>query len=116
MKKKRREKDEIYKLKCQCRNMIRDSFKRKNLKKNKKTESIIGIELDKFSDYLKQTFKNNYGYNWDLKECVHIDHIIPLATANTEEEVIKLCHYTNLQLLKGKDNLQKGYKTDYTII
>ena len=31
------------------------------------------------------------------------------------EEVIKLCHYTNLQLLKAEDNLHKGAKLDYTL-
>ena len=49
---------------------------------------------------------------YDNKEKVHIDHIIPLATAKTEEDVIKLCHYTNLQLLKAKDNLKKGAKKE----
>ena len=41
------------------------------------------------------------------KNKYHIDHIVPLATAQTEEDVIKLCHYTNLQLLTAKDNLEK---------
>lgn len=50
----------------------------------------------------------------ELKK-VHIDHIIPLATAKTEEDVIKLCHYTNLQLLKGEDNLSKGDKLDWKL-
>ena len=38
------------------------------------------------------TFDNHGLYGW------HIDHIIPLSTAKTEE-AIKLCHYTNLQPL-----------------
>lgn len=75
-----------------------------------KTENILGCKIDFFAKYLLNTFKNNYGYEWDGKEQVHIDHIIPLAIANNEEEVIKLCHYTNLQLLKAKDNLQKSCK------
>ena len=32
-------------------------------------------------------------YGWD------IDHIIPVSSANTEEDVIRLNHYTNLQPL-----------------
>ena len=38
----------------------------------------------------------------------HIDHILPLASAKDDEEVFKLCHYTNLQPLWAEDNLIKG--------
>jgi hypothetical protein len=45
----------------------------------------------------------NYGKNgW------HIDHIIPLSSASTEKEIIKLCHYSNLQPLWWDDNIRKG--------
>ena len=70
---------------------------------------------NKITLFLLSTYKNNYGYEWDKKEPVHIDHIIPLATAKTKEEVIKLNHYTNLQLLKAKDNWQKRDKLDWKI-
>lgn len=111
--KERRKTDNIYRLKCQVREMIKDSFKRKNEIKNKHAEQILGCKIDFFINYLLQTYKNNYGYEWNGVELVHIDHIIPLATAHTEEEIIKLCHYSNLQLLKAKDNLKKGTKLNY---
>jgi 5-methylcytosine-specific restriction endonuclease McrA len=39
---------------------------------------------------------------------MHIDHIIPISYGKTEEEVLKLNHYTNLQPLWSIENLQKG--------
>ena len=78
--------------------------------KNKHTEQILGCSINEFIKHILRTYKDNYGYEWDGKELVHIDHIIPLATAHTEKEVLNLCHYTNLQLLKAKDNLVKGSK------
>ena len=65
-------------------------------------------DFEYFYKHLLQTYKNNYGCEWDNIEKIHIDHVIPLAAAHTEEDVKKLCHYTNLQLLKEKDNLYKG--------
>ena len=107
--------DELFKLKEQLRNMIRWSFYRKGKRKKCRTLDIIGCDYDTFYYHLLKTFKDNYGYEWDGQEPVHIDHITPIAQASTEEEIIKLCHYKNLQLLKAKDNIEKRDKTDYVI-
>ena len=107
--------DYFYKLKRNIRGLIKTSLSRRKYTKNSKTYEIIGCDYNTFINYLLQTFKNNYGYEWDKVEPVHIDHIIPLATAKTEEEVIKLCHYTNLQLLKAKDNLKKSNKLNWKL-
>jgi hypothetical protein len=40
----------------------------------------------------------------------HIDHIIPISLAKTEDEVYLLCHYTNFQPLWARDNLVKKNK------
>ena len=105
--------DKMYKLKKQLRNCIYNSFKKKNYYKKEHTKSIIGCEYNFFISHLLQTYKNNYGIEWDGVEPVHIDHIIPLATTNDEQGIIRLCHYTNLQLLKAKDNLVKSSKLNY---
>ena len=107
--------DPLYKLEIQLRGTVYSSFKRKGYKKNSHTFEIIGLEWKEFYKYLLKTFKNNYGYEWDEMEPVHIDHIIPLATATSEEEIIKLCHYSNLQLLKAKDNLDKKDKLNWKL-
>jgi hypothetical protein len=48
--------------------------------------------------------------NWDTYGKWHLDHIIPLYEAKTEEEILKLNHYTNLQPLWAEDNLKKNRK------
>lgn len=108
--KKRRNNEPIFRFKYNIRRLILHSFKRgkKNFKKIDKTEVILGCKIEEFIDYISKKFTEemtfeNHG-EW------HIDHIIPLATAKTEEEVILLNHYTNLQPLWAKDNLSKGSK------
>ena len=113
--KKREKEDLLYKFKKQIRKAIYNSFYRLKYYKIDKTEKIVGINVNNLIEYLLKTYKNNYGYEWDGKEKVHIDHIIPLSIAQTEKEVIKLCHYTNLQLLKEKDNLEKSSKLNWEL-
>lgn len=111
----KRQTDTVLKLKGQIRNMLVTSFKKHGERKSKKLEEICKCDIDLLIIHLYQTFKDNYGYDWDGIEKVHIDHIIPLATANTEEDIVKLCNYSNLQLLKAKDNLSKGNRLDWRL-
>ena len=99
--------DPIYKLKCQVRAAVRESLKRKKYHKKSLTKDIVGCDLDFLCDYLFKTWEKNYGKPWN-GEPYHIDHIIPLAMAHTKEDVLKLNHYTNLQLLTPEDNMAKS--------
>ena len=48
---------------------------------------------------------DNYGkYNGEFNCGWDIDHIIPTMVAKTEEDLIKLNHYTNMQPLCSKIN------------
>ena len=58
------------------------------------------------------TYLIRYGEEWDGVTPVHIDHIVPLSTAYTEEEVYRLNRYSNLQLLRAEDNLAKSDSTE----
>lgn len=102
--------NKINEIKQRTRCLINKCFVRKGYRKNTKTEKLLGCDFNTFYQHLIQTFEKTYGYQWDGIEKVDIDHIIPLATAKSEEEVINLCHYTNLQLLKRIDNRKKSAK------
>lgn len=107
--KKRKEIDSLFKLNCNIRTLIRNSFKRINCeRKSNKSESILGCSFEEFKIHLEKQFTN--GMNWDNQGKWHLDHIKPLSLAKTKEEVIKLNHYKNFQPLWAEDNLKKGSK------
>lgn len=100
----------LYRIKSNLRRRINRYLK----SKSKSTEDILGISYLKFILYLENKFTE--GMTLDkLGKDIHIDHIIPLSSAKTEEEIYKLCHYTNLQPLWAKDNLVKSNKPDYLL-
>ena len=105
--------DDLFRLKMCVRSEIRSGFTRKGFKKSETTEKLVGCTLEEFIGHLKATYYRNYGIEYDGTQKVHIDHIIPIATAETEEEVNKLCHWSNLQLLNAEDNLAKSDSLDW---
>jgi hypothetical protein len=105
-----RKKIEFNILKDNIRSRVSIAFKNKGYKKGSKTENILGISFKDLKIYLENQFKNNMSWQNYGKYGWHIDHIIPLSSANTEQELLCLCHYTNLQPLWAKDNLQKSNK------
>lgn len=51
------------------------------------------------------------GMTWENRGHVwHIDHVIPLSSAKTTDDIIRLWHYTNLQPLWAEDNIRKSNK------
>lgn len=108
--KNKTESDPLFKLIKNVRCRVSEFLKGRKLQKNNRTFNIVGCTPIKLKTYLEEQFVdgmswNNYGiYGW------HIDHIIPLSSAKTEEEIFKLCHYTNLQPLWAVDNLKKSNK------
>lgn len=102
--------DVMYKLKLSLRSMIRNSFTRQYTKKSKRTIEILGSSYEEFKIYLESKFEDwmtweNKGlYNGELNYGWDIDHIIPISSAITEEDIVRLNHYTNLQPLCSKIN------------
>ncbi len=53
--------------------------------------------------------------SWENRALWHIDHIVAMATAVTEADVLALNHFTNLRPLWGVDNLKKGAKQTHLL-
>lgn len=102
--------DPLFKLKSNIRCGFYNSFKNKHYSKKTKTSKILGCSFEEFKLYLESKFEswmnwNNYGlYNGELNYGWDIDHIIPLSSSQTEGEIIKLNHFSNLQPLCSKIN------------
>jgi hypothetical protein len=107
---KRYHNNQLFKLSVNIRNTIRNSLKNKNYNKNSKTQEILGCSFNELKQHIESKFEswmswNNHGlYNGSFNYGWDIDHIKPLATATSEEDIIKLNHYTNLQPLCSKVN------------
>ena len=101
----RRKNEPLYKLTSNIRTAISNYLKRNGFTKKSKTYQILGCSYEEFKQYLEAKFLpwmswDNYGkyngtegYGWD------IDHKVPLSSATTEQEIIKLNHHSNLQPL-----------------
>ena len=108
--KRKKQEDPVYNIKCLMRSYISSVLKNKGYKKALKTVEILGCSFDEFKLHLESKFENwmswenkglyngEFNYGWD------IDHIIPLSAGKTEEDVMKLNHFTNLQPLCSKIN------------
>jgi len=110
--------DPLYSLSHVVRGMIQKSIRMGGYTKMSKTYEILGCSFEEFKLYLESkfetwmTWENRGLYNGDTQYGWDIDHIIPLSSAKTEEDIIRINHYSNLQPLCSyinryikKDNL-----------
>ena len=96
----------LYKIKVNVRRRINKVLHDKTMS----SFDIVGCSAEELKIYIEKQFTEgmswkNYGkFGW------HIDHIMPLDSGKTEEEIVKLCNYTNLQPLWCNENWEKGKK------
>lgn len=98
--------DPLYKLKRRLRNRLYCALRAKSWKKSSSIFDYLGCSIEELKLHLEKQFQS--GMSWDNQGEWHIDHITPLDSAQTEEELYKLNHYTNLQPLWGIENIKKG--------
>jgi len=108
--KEKRKIDPLFKLSVTARNSIRNAFKKNGFKKNSKTNQILGCTFEEFKIHIEKQFVfwmnwENYGkYNGEFDFGWDLDHKVPLSSAKSEIELIKLCHFSNIQPLCSRIN------------
>lgn len=102
--------DLTFRLSISIRRTINNSFYRNGYSKKTKTYEILGCTFEELKIHLESKFKDwmnwenkgiyngEFNYGWD------IDHIIPISTAKTIDDVYKLNNFNNLRPLCSKIN------------
>lgn len=91
---------ELRQLVKKSKGVIKQSFIRKNFTKKSKASELLGCSWKIFKIHLE-----NNPYKFSIyDENLDLDHIIPISSAKCEEDVIRLNHYTNYQLLPNVYN------------
>ncbi len=101
-----------FKLKCILRARLRSALK--NNQKFGKTLDLIGCSIPDLKIHIEKNFKSGMSWNnWKYKGW-HIDHVIPISLFDLSkaEEVLKACHFTNLQPMWSLENHKKGNRLD----
>lgn len=110
----RRQRDEVFALKCRIRSMLTDCFRNGGYTKDARATEILGCDWEFLTVHIERQFVKGMAWGKMGSE-IHIDHIVPLASARTEEDVIRLNHFTNLRPIWAKDNLSKGAQITHLI-
>jgi len=100
--------DPLFRLSETLRARTRLAFINGGYTKKTKTFEMFGCSFEYLTHHIERQFKK--GMNWDNYGEWHIDHIIPISIAKTEDELIKLNHYTNIQPLWASENQHKSNK------
>jgi hypothetical protein len=100
-KRARNAEDPIFAARLRVHNLTSKAFKRGGYTKRSITHSLVGISSKDLLEIWGVTC---------IPDGYHIDHIVPLAQAQTIQEVEQLCHWSNLQLLPAEENLKKNAK------
>lgn len=104
--KNRKQTDPLYRASENVRTLVRGIFKSK---KHKRTEEILGCSFEFFKKYIEARFSK--GMDWNKqgqmkKGCWQLHHLMPVHTAEDEEELLLLNHYTNFYPLWTEDHLE----------
>lgn len=109
----KRKDDGMYCLRERVRARVSEAIRKSGYGGRSQTNILIGCDWQTLERHLESKFSN--GMSWENRSKWHVDHIIPLASANTKDELLRLFHFTNLQPLWASENQRKGAKLESAV-
>lgn len=100
--------DPVFCLVQRVRARLGEVMRKSRFPKTGNTQEIIGCTWEQLAKHIERQFTKEM--TWENRHLWHLDHIIPLSSAKTKDDVLRLNHFTNLRPLLSEDNLKKGNK------
>lgn len=113
--------DPKYALISKVRRLTLYAISRFGFKKNCKTSIILGCDWETLQAHIESQFYGEMTWESFQKKnhigtsMVEIDHIIPISSAKTEEDVIRLAHFSNLRPMWWWENREKRDKMPHSV-
>lgn len=111
--KARKASDPVFLMRRNVAGLISGRIKNKGYTKKSTAGTILGCGWIDFKSHIEKQFTKDM--NWSNYGQWEIDHIIPISSAKTYYEVLKLNHFTNLRPLCAKANRAKSDKNLFLI-
>ena len=105
VRRKRYHSDEMFRCTSAIRSLIRKNIVKKGYSKTSRTFEILGCSYEEFKKHIESnwddwmTWDNHGLYNGEEKCGWDLDHIVPVSSAQCEEDIYRLNHYSNIQPL-----------------
>lgn len=98
--------DPLYKRIVVIRNDLNNLVKYGNISPYYKEN--FGTDLKNFRAHIEAQFSRGMTWENRSRSTWHFDHIIPLKSAKTLEDLKKLCHYSNVRPMWAKKNMGRN--------
>ena len=108
----KRKTDARYRFRSSFVSLISGYLRKNGYKGGKKTWEVVGCDFETFLKYIENQFEEgmtleNYGHG---EGCWNIDHIAPICTAKTDDDLERLNHYSNLRPMWASENYRRPKK------
>jgi hypothetical protein len=103
----------VFSMAARMRSYLSSSLRYNSWAKHKRTEEVLGCTFVDFKAHIEKQFLS--GMSWENRRAWHVDHIVPVSSAKTADELMALFHFTNLRPMWARDNIAKGNEMTHLI-